>query len=72
MSIIDKDHPPPLNNFVFSYERGLDPWHEDAFPEEFKYAGSRGKRKEGWFGLDVWGNAIGFIPDRQMKVQNHE
>lgn len=46
------------------YERGLDPWHADAFPAEFKASAPRhGERKEGWFVMDAWRNQIGFIPD---------
>lgn len=61
--IVDKDNPPDLTNAIDKWERGLDPWHRDAFPDEFKYAGTTGKRKGGWFGLDWCGNAIVFIPD---------
>ena len=43
--------------------RSLDPWHVDAFPDEFKYAGTTGERAAGWLALDWCGNAIGFIPD---------
>lgn len=56
----------PLPHPIYgdSYERGLDPWHADAFPDEFKQvATSEGERKEGWFLTDAYGNEIGFIPD---------
>lgn len=47
-----------------SFERGLDPWHSDAFPDEFKAAAPRrGVRQSGWFLIDWAGNAIGFVPD---------
>ena len=66
--LIDENNPPKLEDYmgsVHSFERGLDPWHTDAFPNEFKHAAiSKGRRKGGWFALDAWGNAIGFIPDR--------
>ena len=47
-----------------SCERGLDPWHRDAFPNEFKAsAPNQGERREGWYLLDGFKNEIGFIPD---------
>lgn len=46
------------------WERGLSPWHRDAFPDEFKNrVPEQGKRKSGWFELDWCGNAIGWVPD---------
>jgi len=47
------------------WERGLDPWHRGAFPDEFKNAAPHQSypRKSGWFELDWWGNYIGFVPD---------
>ena len=46
------------------WARGKDPWHADAFPDEFKSrAPNQGVRGEGWFELDSWGQAIAFIPD---------
>jgi len=46
------------------WERGLDPWHEDAFPDQFKpQALRRGTRQQGWFELDGAGNRIAFYPD---------
>jgi len=62
--IVSESQKPPAHPFYGdSYERGLDPWHSDAFPEEFKHAGSKGNRKSGWFLLDAWGNQIGFTAD---------
>jgi len=62
--IISKDQKPPPHPFYGdSYERGLDPWHRDAFPLGIKDAGTKGKRKSGWFLLDAWENAIGFVED---------
>lgn len=50
-----------------SYERGLDPWHADAFRglegELGCNPGITGERKSGWFLLDGHGNVIGFVPD---------
>ena len=64
--IVSEYDSPPIDGCagcVHSFERGLDPWHADAFPDEFKYAGTCGERRSGWFVLDAWGNAIGFIVD---------
>jgi hypothetical protein len=52
-----------MGGAVHAWERGVDPWHEDAFPDEFTYAGTTGPRKEGWFALDWCGNVIGFVAD---------
>lgn len=46
-----------------NYERGLDPFHRDAAPAEFKDSFKDGERLAGWFALDWAGNPIGFIPD---------
>jgi len=54
---------PPTND-PGRWERGKDPWHADAFPDAFKSrAPNQGVRGEGWFELDVYGQAIGFVPD---------
>lgn len=64
MTIISETQQPQGSyQSVDHWERSLDPWHSDAFPEEFKYAGVTGKRKSGWLGLDWVGNPIIFIPD---------
>ena len=66
MKLVSKDQKPEPHPFYGdSYERGLDPFHKDAAPDEFKdnKAFSGGKRKEGWFLLDAWGNQISFIAD---------
>lgn len=55
--------PPPHPFYGDSWERGLDPWHVDAFPDEFKYVGVKGERKSGWFLIDGANNAISFIAD---------
>lgn len=54
---------PPLVSYAHDWERGLDPWHEDAFPPEFGHAGTRGPRKTGWYALDWCGNVVGFVAD---------
>jgi len=57
--------PEPHLFYGDNYERGLDPFHKDAAPDEFKDTEffSGGKRNEGWFLLDTWGNQVGFYPD---------
>lgn len=66
-SAIEKwDGKPPVGGMggsVHDWERGLDPWHRDAFPQGLKRAGSSGTRKSGWFAVDAHGNEIGFKPD---------
>ena len=58
---------PPIGGMggsIHSWERGLDPWHRNAFPDELKgSAPNQGERKEGWCGLDWCGNWIHFVPD---------
>lgn len=62
--IVSKDNPPNVTgDIIHSLERGLDPWHRDAFPEEFKDSAKGGVRVEGWFCLDWYGSVVGFIPD---------
>lgn len=63
VSITQKPRPHPF--YGDSYERGLDPWHKDAFPDDLKGAAPNQSvaRGSGWFLLDGWGNAIGFVPD---------
>jgi hypothetical protein len=50
-----------------SWERGLDPWHSDAFAriegEIGGNPGTIGERRAGWFLIDGAGNAISFVPD---------
>jgi hypothetical protein len=55
----------PVGHFmsVVEWDRSLDPWHADAFPDELKHAGTTGERKAGWMGYDWCGNPIVFIPD---------
>lgn len=64
---IDADHKPDDRDLVFIWERSLDPWHADAFPDGFKHAGTGGKRKAGWMGLDWVGNPLIFIADGEYK-----
>lgn len=46
-----------------SWERGLDPWHSDAFAGLDINPGTTGTRRGGWFLVDGHGNYIGFVPD---------
>ena len=60
----DLQRPPPHPFYGDHYERGLSPWHRDAFPSEYKdQAPEQYKRSSGWFLLDAWDNAIGWYPD---------
>ena len=63
--MIDKDNPPKKNYVsVNHWERSLDPWHEDAFPNEFKEHFRTGKAREsGWLGVDWVGNPILWVAD---------
>lgn len=55
--------PPDLPPYGDHWERIPDPWHTDAFPDEFKkQAPHKGKRKMGWGLFDWCGNLIGWIP----------
>lgn len=46
------------------WERGLSPWHRDAFPVELAdQALEQGDRQAGWYELDWCGNLIGWVPD---------
>lgn len=71
---ITENQPPPVGGMggsIHSWERSVDPWHQDAFPEGFKHAGSEGQRKSGWSGLDASGNEIAFVADGDV-VQMQE
>lgn len=57
---------PPLGGMggsIHDWEKSLDPFHKDAFPNEFKQVGTDGERANGWMALDWCGNAIGFVSD---------
>ena len=65
---ISAEQKPPLKGLggiIHDWERSLDPWHRDAFPDEFKDAAPRQgtERKSGWMALDAWGNPISFVLD---------
>lgn len=62
--VSEAQRPKPHPFYGDSYERGLDPWHSEAFPDGFKkFAPNQGERKGGWFLNDAFGNNIGFIED---------
>lgn len=53
-----------LGGCIHDWERSLDPWHEEAFPDDLKHAAPRGgKRLTGWMALDAWGNPLMFLAD---------
>jgi hypothetical protein len=74
--VISEFCPPPIEGSappVHGYERGLDPFHEDAFPVELReVAPGKGRRNAGWFVLDGCGNVIGFIPDGTVIKCRHK
>lgn len=51
-------------------ERCLDPWHQDAFSDELKFAGTQGERRMGWMVFDWIENPVGWIPDGS-PLQSH-
>lgn len=65
--VVQPNVKPPVGGMggsVHDWERGLDPWHRDAFPDKFKdSAPNQGVRSNGWSALDWCGNVIGFLPD---------
>lgn len=71
-TVSDKLRPPPHAFYGDSYERGIDPWHADAFRGipgiDADSVGTHGPRKGGWYLLDGFGNAIGWIPDGEEIV----
>lgn len=63
---VNENVPPRGNYFggsVSAWVRGIDPFHADALPPEFRHTGNQGERERGWFGLDYWGNRITFVAD---------
>lgn len=61
---------PPADPFYGdSWERGVDPFHPNAFIgfsddiiDQIRSL-NPGPQKSGWYLLDAWGQEIGFIPD---------
>lgn len=69
-NVIGPGNPPPIgvmDGGVHGVERGADPWHPGAFPPEFRdsLGGNAPPRPrgQGWFLLNAWGNAIGYVAD---------
>lgn len=61
---VNEHTPPPENDFVYQWVRGLDPFHPDAFPPELRHQMPKQcNRKSGWEGLDWVGNMIVFVAD---------
>jgi hypothetical protein len=57
--------PAPVS-YVDHWERGLDPWHPDAFKGTVLDGAFREPippRQAGWYAIDWCGNVIGFVPD---------
>ena len=55
---------PPAHQCVADWERGVDPWHADAFvgtPGETY--GAKEPRKSGWLAIEWTGNVLGFVAD---------
>lgn len=61
--VVSETQEPAPNAFADTWERGLDPWHADAFPSEFKAVGTTGPRAAGWYAIDWCGNVVSFVPD---------
>jgi len=63
---ITSNKKPPIRGIIFDWERGLDPWHRDAFPDHLRdqAPNQSSNRETGWFGIDWAGNAIVFVPDK--------
>lgn len=72
MKVVTSEAQEPIIKGIFEpdhYERGLDPWHADAMPDEFKGNFPSGERKAGWFGVDWCGNTVIWVPDgTEMEV----
>lgn len=63
-TVSETRQPNPIS-WVDHWERGLDPWHADAFigtPAEGVYVCEE-VRKAGWYAIDWCGNVVGFIPE---------
>ena len=58
---------PPMDlmgGCIHYWERAPDPWHRDAFPDQFKpFAPNTRSRRWGWLAIDGVENPIGWIPD---------
>lgn len=67
LELVTPDKKPPVGGFggsIHDWERSLDPWHVDAFPDRLKWAAIRsGARRNGWMALDAFGTQIAFVAD---------
>jgi hypothetical protein len=72
-AIVGFDSPPPVPFYGDHWERGVDPWHRDGFPDEFKdLAPSQSYPPgQGWLLIDWCGNVIGFVSDEQWARERH-
>jgi len=65
IKLVSENQEPASISWVERFERGVDPWHPDAFigtPAEGVFV-TLEERKNGWYALDWCGNVVGFIPD---------
>ena len=57
------------------WERGADPWHPEAFAgipgveKQMREAHDGAARRGGWYALDSFGNAVGWVPDGTVVAQ---
>lgn len=67
--VVSEHRPPGRYLWVAWFERGLDPWHPDAFVgiegiHEAKAAMHDGSsRRSGWYAVDYCGNTVGWYAD---------
>jgi len=64
---------PPVGGMggsIHDWERGVNPFHISAFPDEFKrFAPDKSpKPTRGWLALDWCGNVIGFMADKTRST----
>lgn len=63
MIVTETQSPPEQPLWIDHWERGLDPWHADAFKGTGVDIGTTGERAKGWYAVDWCGNVIGFVAD---------
>jgi hypothetical protein len=71
---VSETQPPPPSKHGDTWERGLDPWHEDAFKgiANLPDIGTKGERRKGWHAVDWCGNCVGWIPDGTVIDEQQE
>lgn len=52
-----------MGGSVADWERGIDPFSRECFPDEFQNFFEDRPAEKGWLALDWCGNIIGFIAD---------